>query len=159
MSKSYTLLLNSANAINRSGAGTTSYSYYVNWQSVLPSSCKKFDVSFSLKSQMVASPPVVGEVVLLSCNIGNQTTFDQSYSQTPIVCALTPKSNAGSTIYFYYESMVTDESGFMVGYPQNSNLEIKLLNVNPSASGVYSLAGTFPHYILQLTFTEIEEDE
>ena len=159
MSKSYTLLLNSANTVNRSGAGTTSYSYYVNWQSVLPSSCKKFDVSYSLKSQMTAT--LQSNIILLSCNIGNQTTYDQTYSQTPIICAITPESNPATVpdvVQYYYQSLITDESGFMIGYPQNSNLEIKILNPTPTA-GVYALAASFPHYVLQLTFTEIEEDE
>lgn len=153
MSKTYTLLLNSQNSVNRSGTTTTNYTYYVNWKAVLPTECKKFDVSYSLKS--VLGTTLLTDVVLLSMNIGNQSTYDQTYSQTPIVCALNPSSNVG-TVYYYYQSNVTDQCGFMVGYPQNSFLNIKLLNSTP-VNGAYALTTSFPDYILQISFTEIED--
>jgi hypothetical protein len=98
---------------------------------------------------------------LLSANIGSQTTYDQTYSQSPILCALTPYSNPGTTINFFYESKVTDQCGFMINYPKNNFLNIRLFAVTPDANGVYSLSTSFTgmSYILQLSFTEIEEDE
>jgi hypothetical protein len=158
MSKTYTLLLNSANAVNKTGTGNDC-TYYVNWASFLPKEVKKFDVSYSFKSTLTST--LQSSVLLLSANIGNQTTFDQTYSQTPILCALTPYSNPGATIYFFYESKVTDECGFMIGYPQNNFLNIRILAVAPDANGNYSLASSFTGmtYILQLCFTEIEDDE
>lgn len=155
MSKTYTLLLNSGNTVNRSGTVTNDYTYYVNWSSFLPKEVKKFDVSYSLKSYMTST--LQTNIVLLSANIGNQTSYDQTYSQTPIICAITPKSNPGSTVYFYYETFITDESGFVISYPQNNYLNIKILNPTP-VNGVYSSATDFPDYVLQLSFTEIEDD-
>jgi mevalonate kinase len=159
MSKTYTLLLNSANSVNRSGTAVTDYTYYVNWASFLPQNVERFDVSYSFKSTLTST--LQSSVVLLSANIGNQTTYDQTYSQTPILCALTPYSNPGSTINFFYESKVTDECGFMISYPQNNNLSIRILNAIPDANGLYSSAASFTgmSYILQLSFTEIEKDE
>jgi hypothetical protein len=158
MSKTYTLLLNSANTVNRTGAGVTDYTYYINWAALLPRDVKNFDVSYSFKSTLTST--LQSNVILLTANIGNQTTYDQTYSQTPILCAIAPYSNPGSTVNFYYESKITDECGFMIGYPQNNYLNIRILGSIPDANGVYSLSTTYNvHYVLQLSFTEIEEDD
>ena len=157
MSKTYTLLLNSANSVNRIGTSTSDYSYYINWHSLLPKSVNKFDVSFSLKSQMTTTQQT--NIILLAINVGNQTCFDQNSSQTQICCAITPKSNTATypdVVYYNYESTVTDESGFMCGFPENDYLNIRVLNPTPT-SGVYALTSNFQHYILQVSFTEIDE--
>jgi hypothetical protein len=157
MSKTYTLLLNSANAVNRTGSGVANYTYYVKWNTLLPFNVKRYDVSFSLKSTLTST--IQSAPILVSANIGTQTTYDQSSTQCPIIGAVIPKSNPGTTVYFFYESMITDQSGFMINHPgENNFLNIRLLNSIPDANGIYSDTLAFPtSYILQLSFTEILE--
>jgi hypothetical protein len=156
MSKTYTLLLNSTNAVNRTGSGNQNYTYYVKWNALLPFDVKKYDVAWSLKS--ACSSTLQSLPLLVSVNIGNQTTYDQTSMQTSIIGCINPKSNPGSTIYFYYESNITDQCGFVINHPgENNYLNVRILNVTPSTDGVYNDASSFLNYVLQLSFTEIIE--
>lgn len=149
--KTYTLLLNSATTKNIvSSPSIGQYTYYVNWDMMLPKEYKEFDLSFQFRSSTGVADPV--NTVLLSVNIGSGTMYNQEGSQTSTIGAIIPKSYVtGTTPQYYYESNNTDDCGCIVNYPNGSYITVSIINLNGTAITNFPTA-----YMLQLCFTVIE---
>ncbi len=50
MPETYSLILNSQTAINRSGNNQNAYSYYINWDAILPKQYESFNLIISFQS-------------------------------------------------------------------------------------------------------------
>ena len=110
--KTYTLLLNSGNAVNRTSTslGIGAYQYYVNWVGMLPTEVKMFDLSYQFRSYTSETDPV--STVIVAVDFGTRTMYDQTGSSTPILGAIIPKSyGLGTAPKYYYESNNTDDCG------------------------------------------------
>lgn len=148
MSKSYSLILNSANTknlIDNSSIGA--YRYYVNWRAMLPQNGKRFNVSWSIRSAPTGT--VLTNIVLLSVNLGNCNVYDQTGSQTSIIGAIAPKSYVSGSTQYYYESMMMD--AFSCSFPSNDYITVNMLTTG------YTTTTTLGAYVLQLSFTEIDD--
>ena len=74
--ESYTLVLNSTNATNRTGTAPN-FTYLVNWETILEKQCS-YSISFSFHSTVVAS--AFTELYTLSINFGSSNVYSQSAS-------------------------------------------------------------------------------
>ena len=83
----HALVINSQNTTNRSGANVNSYTYYINWDSVLPQinkdKAQTFNLSWTLKS--VSTATVLNKNAIVSINFGRSNTFDQTNSQCSVI--------------------------------------------------------------------------
>ena len=141
MAESYSLILNSQNAKNKTGASINDLSYYVNWDSVLPTNNKGFKVTWTLKSVNTAT--VLTEDSLVSVTLGKTNTFDQTNCQTNILGLIHP-SNYG--IYYYLSSSVFDNTYTIIQYPSDNLITVKFSDFDLSS------AFTMIDYVLILTF-------
>lgn len=149
--KTYTVILNSTNATNKSGSSTTSYTYNIQWYKILPQEHQKYDLSWIFRSQTTLTG--ISDTILVSVDFGTHTTFDQSWNQTNVLGAIIPKSYATNTSTnprYYYESNYTDDCGCMAYYPQKNSITVNITKMD------FSAVSNVPDYILQLCFTVIE---
>lgn len=148
MVRTFNLILNSQNSTNlNTTGGLGAYSYYINWNAILPSEIKKFDVSYVFRSVQQSTTQATA-LVLLGVTLGTQLNFDQGASQSNIIDAINPCSYVGTATQYNYIS--TGDLGFCCTYPTNSNIVVNLLS--PATLLPITSVG---HYVLMLQFTEV----
>ena len=102
--ESYSLIINSQNAVNRdsSSGNINSYKYFISWDSVLPKKYSTFDVGFTLKSVNTATNITVN--ALIGIDFGQTNLFDQTINQSRIIGITYPvpvQQTANTWNYFY----------------------------------------------------------
>ena len=147
--ESYSLILNSQNAINRDGTNINSYRYFINWSSVLPKKYGSFNVSFSLKSVNVTTNLSV--TALVNIDFGQTNNFDQTSNQSKFIGIVYPVAvEQASTIWnYYYNSTLNENQPITISYPTNNFITVQFRNID------LTTAFTMFHYVLQLTVTPI----
>lgn len=140
MSESYTIILNSNIATNRTGNNNNS-TYNINWDSFLPPNVKRFGLTVSVRSNLTATVLTTTALVNIT-GAGGLYVMDQAGSRNSAVIAIIPMSNNNSaTPVFAYQSLYSDDNMVLVDRPQSSNrvtvqwtdlLGNELTNVPPS---------------------------
>lgn len=151
MKKTYTVILNSALATNRTGANTSSYTYDIQWNKILPQEYKLFDLSYTFRT--TTTNTVLSETIVIYSNIGNKECFNQNWNNSYILGSAIPNSyatNTANTQKYFYDSKFNDDNGCICYYPMNNYVSVNLYNLDGTA------ASNVPNYILQLYFTVIE---
>ena len=147
--ESYSLILNSQNAINRDGTNINSYRYFINWSAVLPKKYGSFNVSFTLKSLNVTTNLTIN--ALINIDFGQTNNFDQSNNQSKFIGIVTPVAvqQASAVWNYHYISTLTENQPITISYPTNNFITVLFRNFD------LTTAFTMYHYVLQLTFTPI----
>lgn len=150
--ESYSLLLNSQNAINRdnSSGNINSYKYYINWSAVLPKKYSTFNVSFTLKSVNVTTSLTINSLV--SVDFGQSNLYDQSNNQSKILGFAYPVAvqQASAVWNYYYISTLAENHPVTISYPTNDIITVNFRNIDLTTAFVMY------HYVIQLTFTPIQ---
>ena len=154
MSETYSLIINSQNAINRdtSSGNINSYKYYVNWDAVLPKKYSNFNVGFTLKSVNTATNITVN--ALVNINFGQSNMFDQTNNQSQSlgIAYPVPVQQTANSWNYFYNSTLNDNQPVTISYPVNQIITVTFTNFD------LATALTMYHYVLQLTFTPVTND-
>ena len=118
--ESYSLILNSQNAINRDGTNINSYRYFINWSSVLPKKYGSFNVSFTLKSVNVTTNLTIN--ALVNIDFGQSNLFDQTSNQSKFIGIVYPVAvqQASAVWNYHYISTLTENQPITISYPTNN---------------------------------------
>jgi hypothetical protein len=147
--ESYSLIINSQNAVNRdsSSGNINSYKYFINWDSVLPKKYSTFDVGFTLKSVNTATNITVN--ALVGIDFGQTNLFDQTINQSRIIGITypVPVQQTANTWNYFYSSTLNDNQPVTISYPTNQMITVSFTNFD------LTTPLTMYHYVLQLTFT------
>ena len=146
MKEYYTLVLNSTNSVNRTGTAPT-YTYYINWDTILPSKYSKYSVNFCFSSFVAGS--IFTDLYTININFGTTSVYNQAPSQSQFLGFVHPY--AINTIFCYAVSNLNDNSDVNIRYPTNRFITVTIANANLSLSSV-----NITDYILTLQFTPIE---
>ncbi len=149
--ESFSLILNSQNAINRDNSSGTiaSYKYYINWDAVLPTRNQTYNVSFTLKSVNTNNQLTANGLV--SINLGQTNIMDQSNNQVSFLGICYPvvvQQNANAWNY-YFNSTLNDNTPVTISYPSNRIITVSFTNIDLVTPFVMY------HYVLQLIFTPV----
>ena len=116
----YTLILNSTNSINRTGTAPT-YSYYINWDTILPTKYSKYSVNFCFNSFVVTT--AFTELYTININFGTTSVYNQIPSQTQCLGFVHP-----------YSTSSTSYSDVNIMYPTNRLITVTIASANLSSS-------------------------
>ena len=145
MPKTRTLILNSQNIINRSGSNVNSYTYYINWDSILPkvdgSMPQTFNLTWTLKS--VSTANVLSTNSVVSVNFGHTNSFDQTNSQSQIIGYIYPQIYG---VNYYFTSSTFDNTKTVLTYPSTNFITVNFQDFSLSTPFVMY------DYILILNF-------
>jgi hypothetical protein len=152
MSESYRLFLNAQRPINVVNANT--YTYYVNWQSFLPTRYSKFRVDFSHRRNQTQSG-IVTTVGMIRATLGTSNSNDQTNSATSILGCYIPvtydSDNAGN-VRTVFMTKTWDHAPIIMSYPSDNYLSVTIES-NAYVVNTF-LAGTA---LLFLNFTPIKD--
>ena len=146
MKEYYTLVLNSTNSVNRTGTAPT-YSYYINWDTILPTKYSKYSVNFCFSSFVVTTP--FTELYTVNIIFGTTSVYNQAPSQSQFLGFVHPY--LASSTACYAVSNLNDNSDVNIRYPTNRLITVTIGNANLSSSTI-----NITDYILTLQFTPIE---
>lgn len=146
--KNYTLILNSANATNRTGTLNNGYTFYVNWSSIMPYIEDVEYHKYILKWTFYDVPQVAATGNLqISVNFGHSLVNDQSGSTSSIIGIVHPVLVSGN---YYLTANINDNADIIISRPTNNFITVNF----------YELSGASHNktqdYVLALTFEQIE---
>ena len=113
MSESYTIILNTSLATNRTGDHITS-TYQINWNSLLPPNVKKFAMTASVRTALTST--ALSAAVLVNINGIGTYCMDQTGSRSSAVLAIVPSTN-GNTATYCFQSLYSDDNSILVDRP------------------------------------------
>lgn len=149
--ENYTLVLQSSNAINRTGADNSIYQYFINWGTIIPNKHLnlKYNVNFSLNSGNVTTDS--STEYSLHINFGSTYTYNQNFSSVPFIGLVNLNSYQHDGLYRYrFEAKSQDNAPIMIEYPTNSTILVQFKNAITGASVTLN-----SDYIIVLTITPI----
>lgn len=121
MSKSYTLVLDSLKADNKT-AGTNAYRYYVNWGSFLPPTPDQYEVSFSFVTGPFFADPSV--YLKLSIDFGSTLVYSGNGSSAFVgLLRLGAFTTAGNDVYCY-NAEASENVPITVNKPSNDYITV-----------------------------------
>jgi hypothetical protein len=145
----HALVINSQNTSNRSGANVNSYTYYINWDSVLPridkDKAQTYNLIWTLKS--VSTATVLSKNAIVSINFGRSNTFDQTNSQSSVIGYVFPQICGAN---YYFTSSTFDNIKTVLTYPSSNFITITFSDF------LTSTAFVMYDYVLILNFEPIE---
>lgn len=113
MSESYTVILNTSLATNRTGDHVSS-TYQINWNSFLPADVKRFSMTASVRTALTAT--VLSAAVLVNITGVGTYCMDQTGSRSSAVLAIVPGTN-GNTTSYCFQSLYSDDNAILVDRP------------------------------------------
>lgn len=159
--ESYNLVVVSSNTSNLIGQtnGTSRLKYFVPWGSILPTEIKKFSVSFSFISQMIATSANFTDAIILSVNFGGayKNNFEiggRSHKIGTLQSNSQQLSSTGGTGAFstFYSAIPCSNPPITIGYPCDQFIDIELLYNNTLLEPTTYALG---NYTLIINFTPI----
>ena len=146
MGEKYIVVFNTSPS-NCIGSSTNSLTFNINWGAFLDKKYKKFKCSFIFKS--VATTTTLNSLGLINANFGKTNIFDGD-SMTQNIGFIYPVQQ--TTTNFFYNSTNNDNNDFLINYPSNNQVNIKLTTL----TGENLLASNL-NYLLYLSLQGIEE--
>ena len=150
MTQTYSVVLNSTiTSTNKSGNNSNlGYTYYINWESILPDPKLKYKVSFTFRTLNRAN---FTECYQLYMNFGTSNMYDINSSRTTYLGLIYPVPT--TTTVMYGMASLNDNAPITINYPANKVITATFSNANTAATGVYLSID----YVLTLNFTPIME--
>jgi hypothetical protein len=148
MNEVYSLTISSFNTINRiSGTSPNSYTYNVNWNSIIPEHYRnnKFLITFSFCSGFSTQSIVPLLIYLTGINLYN---IDLA-GNTNALGTIRPTLSATANQYFY--SSVSDNVPITCYYPNSTQLNVSFLDITTLTTPINGMKD----YTLTLSFSPI----
>jgi hypothetical protein len=141
--------------------GKNNYSYYVNWDAILPRNYQKYNVYFSFNSLMTSSVPIFSNsLVILGIDFGGFNANEANGGNNDNLGVISIGTMIGSDKY-RYTAQVSDNSPTTINYPSNSIITVGLSEINtmttfgsPSSTASGSL--NIGNYVLVLSFEPVD---
>jgi len=152
MKDTFNLILNSQNSTNRTGS-LNSYTYFINWSSVLPEMNKTlpqtFNVTWTLKTINTSTNQT--QSALVDVNFGQTNTCTQENQPSTIIGYIypVPVQQSSTTWNYYLTATPYDNLVTTISYPVNNFITVKFSDFN---SGT---AFTMLNYVLILNFEAV----
>ena len=147
-------MIDSNDAIGRddSSGNVNSYSYFCDFNSVLPQNVNKFNISFSLRSTF-QNGYTIGNACVLSINFmcGTNTFSPGCRKNVPYTAVIDFIQVSGR---FNYDSDITNNVSRTISRPQSSLITLTLIDL-----GGTTISGmpTLYRYYLEMKFTPVKE--
>jgi hypothetical protein len=142
--------------------GKNYYSYYINWDAVLPRKYRKFNVSFSFNTLMSTNGPLSpASLVILSTDFGSFSGNEPNGGSNHNLGMITIGTMVGTTNY-RFQALHGDNPASTINYPSNNVITIGLAEINQLNN--YALSNTnsgslqIGNYMLILSFEPIDEE-